>query len=173
MMTEKQTHDSARGSPLRKEKVKATTIRTTVIPQNLHRQTKKKDFSKQSSANEKIALDIFFLLWYVFVLGKEDKHMAKKRANGEGNIRKRKDGRWEGRYTAGYDPATGKRIIKNVLGKTQAEVKEKLFLAIDESKQLDVSREDYTVAQWLRLWYKLYAQPNVRTATANRSNGTL
>ena len=94
--------------------------------------------------------------------------MAKKRANGEGNIRKRKDGRWEGRYTAGYDPTTGKRIIKNVLGKTQAEVKEKLRLAIEDSKQLDVSREDYTVAQWLRLWYELYAQPNVRTATANR-----
>ena len=48
--------------------------------------------------------------------------MAKKRANGEGNIRKRADGRWEGRYTAGYHPETGKRIIKNVLGKTQAEV---------------------------------------------------
>ena len=47
--------------------------------------------------------------------------MPKRRANGEGNIRKRKDGRWEGRYTAGYDQ-TGKRIIKNVLGKTQAEV---------------------------------------------------
>lgn len=29
--------------------------------------------------------------------------MAKKRTNGEGNIRKRKNGRWEGRYTAGYD----------------------------------------------------------------------
>ena len=28
--------------------------------------------------------------------------MPKKRANGEGNIRKRADGRWEGRYTAGY-----------------------------------------------------------------------
>ena len=27
--------------------------------------------------------------------------MAKKRANGEGNIRKRSDGRWEGRYTVG------------------------------------------------------------------------
>ena len=27
--------------------------------------------------------------------------MPKKRANGEGSIRKRKDGRWEGRYTAG------------------------------------------------------------------------
>lgn len=44
--------------------------------------------------------------------------MAKKRANGEGNIRKRKDGRWEGRYTAGYDPAAGKHITKNVLSKT-------------------------------------------------------
>ena len=51
--------------------------------------------------------------------------MPKRRANGEGNIRKRKDGRWEGRYTAGYD-ANGKAITKNVLGKTQAEVKDKL-----------------------------------------------
>ena len=48
--------------------------------------------------------------------------MAKKRANGEGNIRKRKDDRWEGRYTAGYDAKTGRRIIRNVLGRTQAEV---------------------------------------------------
>ena len=32
--------------------------------------------------------------------------MAKKRANGEGNIRKRADGRWKGRYTAGYTHAT-------------------------------------------------------------------
>ena len=36
--------------------------------------------------------------------------MAKKRANGDGNIRKRADGRWEGRYTAGYHPETGKRL---------------------------------------------------------------
>ena len=50
--------------------------------------------------------------------------MPKRRANGEGNIRKRKDGRWEGRYTVGHDLETGKAIIKNVLGKTQAEVKE-------------------------------------------------
>ena len=95
--------------------------------------------------------------------------MAKKRANGEGNIRKRKDGRWEGRYTAGYDAKTGKRIIKNVLGKTQAQVKEKLQAAIAECQGLNVSRsEEYTVATWLRTWYELYAKPNVRTATANR-----
>ena len=93
--------------------------------------------------------------------------MAKKRANGEGSIRKRLDGRWEGRYTAGYDQ-TGKRIIKNVLGKTQAEVKEKLAKAIEESKKLDIVRSDeYTVAEWLRLWYELYAKPNIRPTTAD------
>ena len=54
-----------------------------------------------------------------------ERTMPKRRANGEGNIRKRKDGRWEGRYTVGHDPETGKAIIKNVLGKTQAEAKKK------------------------------------------------
>ena len=95
--------------------------------------------------------------------------MPKKRANGEGNIRKRKDGRWEGRYTAGYHPDTGKRIIKNVLGRTQAEAREKLKKALEECQGLDVTRtEEYTVATWLRTWYELYAKPNVRVATANR-----
>lgn len=96
--------------------------------------------------------------------------MSKKRTNGEGNIRKRKDGRWEGRYTAGYNPETGKRIIKNVLGKTRAECKAKLAAAMEEaSKGVDVSRADeYTVATWLRSWYDIYAKPNVRVATADR-----
>ena len=85
--------------------------------------------------------------------------MAKRRANGEGSIRKRADGRWEGRYTAGYNSETGKWISKNVLGKTQAEVKEKLARAIEESKRLDVSRtNEYTVAEWLRIVPKLEKQ---------------
>ena len=93
--------------------------------------------------------------------------MAKRRANGEGSIRKRSDGRWEGRYTAGYDPETGKRIIKNVLGKTQAEVKEKLKAAVEQAQQVDMIRtDDYTVASWLWTWYELYSKPNVRPSTA-------
>ena len=56
--------------------------------------------------------------------------MSKKRANGEGSIRKRKDGRWEGFYTASYDPETGKQKLKNVLGKIQAEVKPRLSASI-------------------------------------------
>ena len=92
--------------------------------------------------------------------------MAKRRANGEGNIRKRKDGRWEGRYTAAYDPATGKRITKNVLGKTQAEVKEKLAKAIADSQQLDVTKTgNYTVATWIKTWYEVYAEPRLRPKT--------
>ena len=95
--------------------------------------------------------------------------MAKKRANGEGSIRKRSDGRWEGRYTADYHPETGKWIIKNVLGKTQAECKAKLSAALESVKGIDVSRADeYTVATWLRSWYDIYAKPNVRVATADR-----
>ena len=79
--------------------------------------------------------------------------MAKRRANGEGNIRKRKDGRWEGRYTAGYDPETGKQICKNVLGRTQSEVKEKLSTALEELKQIDVVVSDQmTTGEWLDTW---------------------
>ena len=93
--------------------------------------------------------------------------MAKKRANGEGNIRKRKDGRWEGRYTAGYDEKTGKRLIKNVLSKTQAEVKEKLAKAVAEAESVDVRRADeYTLGTWLQTWYELYAKPHLRFSTA-------
>ena len=62
--------------------------------------------------------DSFSLLVTVLFVGKGVGIMSKRRANGEGNIRKRKDGRWEGRYTVGHDPETGKAIIKNVLGKT-------------------------------------------------------
>ena len=92
--------------------------------------------------------------------------MAKRRANGEGSIRKRKDGRWEGRYTAGRDPVTGKPIYKNVLSKTQAEVKEKLRKAIEDSRQLDMSRSrSYTVEGWIRLWYEVYAESRLREKT--------
>ena len=93
--------------------------------------------------------------------------MPKKRANGEGSIRKRSDGRWEGRYTAGHEPESGRPIYKNVLGKTQAEVKEKLRQAIEASRALDVTRSGaYTVEEWLNTWYELYSKPYVRESTA-------
>ena len=98
--------------------------------------------------------------------------MAKKRANGEGSIRKRKDGRWEGRYTAGHDPATGKTIYKNVLGKTQTEVKEKLKRAIEDSAKLDMSKVgQYTVGQWMDVWFENYAKIKVRPSSHQTYRG--
>ena len=94
--------------------------------------------------------------------------MAKRRANGEGNIRKRKDGRWEGRYTAGHDPETGKQLFKNVLGKTQAEVKDKLNAALEELKRIDVVVSDQmTTGEWLDTWLEHYAKPLMRATTYN------
>ncbi len=97
--------------------------------------------------------------------------MAKRRANGEGSIRKRKDGRWEGRYTAGRDPVTGKVIYKNVLGKTQAEVKEKLKAAIEKSAVRTMSMEYYTVGQWLDTWMENYAKLQVRASSYKTYQG--
>ena len=97
--------------------------------------------------------------------------MAKRRANGEGSIRKRKDGRWEGRYTAGRDPETGKPIYKNVLGKTQAEVKEKLKLAIEKNNTPTVNADQYTVGQWLDTWMENYAKLQVRASSYKTYQG--
>ena len=100
--------------------------------------------------------------------------MAKKRANGEGSIRKRSDGRWEGRYTAGRDPETGKPIYKNVLGKTQAEVKEKLAEAIEKSRGVDMARAGkYTLGQWMEVWFENVAQVKVRPSSHATYRGYL
>lgn len=92
--------------------------------------------------------------------------MGKRRANGEGSIRKRADGRWEARYTVGVDYSTGKSISKSVFGKSQAEVKEKLKTAIHENRGPAINHKgDYTVAEWMRLWFELYSKPNIRPST--------
>ena len=61
--------------------------------------------------------------------------MPGRRARGEGSIRKRLDGRWEDRYTAGRDDETGKLIYKSVLAKTQTECKRKLREVLENQLQ--------------------------------------
>ena len=48
-----------------------------------------------------------------------EENMAKKRANGEGSIKKRDNGKWEARYTV-----NGNR--HSIYGKTREEVRKKL-----------------------------------------------
>ena len=53
-----------------------------------------------------------------------------------------------------------------MLGRTQAEVKDKLRTAIEDSKKLDpVKAGSYTLEQWLKLWYSVYIEPQVRYST--------
>ena len=80
--------------------------------------------------------------------------MPQKRANGEGSIRKRADGRWEARYVS---PIDGKQ--RSVYGKTQKEVRQKLtqvMSEIDGGAYVDPST--MTVAQWMDTWLKDYCR---------------
>ena len=98
--------------------------------------------------------------------------MAKRRSNGDGSIRKRRDGRWEGRYTAGINPETGKQVFKNVLGKTQAEVKEKLTKALAENQKLDFTKQGkYNVAQWMDEWFENVCKIKVRPSSHQTYRG--
>ena len=97
-----------------------------------------------------------------------------KRSDGEGSIRQRKDGRWEGTYSVGVDEATGKRKRKNVLAKTREECEKKLKKAIKEyNKQLKHEQsknkpeaKEGTLGVWIDKWYKLYCRPGIRESTA-------
>ena len=80
-----------------------------------------------------------------------------KNAKGGGTIRKRSDGRWEGRYSIGLDPQTGKQIQKSVYGATQKEVRQKLTKItndLDEDIYLEPCRMKLGV--WLDTWLKDY-----------------
>jgi integrase len=92
--------------------------------------------------------------------------MPKKSASGSGSIRQRKDGTWEGRYSAGYDPGTGNRIRKSVYAPTQKEVRQKLAqitAALDNGTYSEPSKLD--VEQWLDIWLNEYAAPAVKPLT--------
>ena len=91
--------------------------------------------------------------------------MSRKNANGAGNIRKRSDGRWEARYSNGFDPTTGKLIQKSVYGKSQKEVRQKLAritAEIDEGTYIEPN--SMKLADWLQTWLRDYIG-NVKAST--------
>ena len=98
--------------------------------------------------------------------------MARKRKNGEGTVRLRKDGRWEGRIVIGYDE-NGLPKTKNVLAKTKGECIEKLK-ALKNSITPDTPiklKADMPFGEWLDYWYETYCKPNARPATQRTYEG--
>ena len=82
---------------------------------------------------------------------------GKKNAQGAGTIRKRTDGRWEARFTTGFDPTTGKQIQKSIYGKTQREVREKLTeltMEVDTGTYIEPSK--MTLEEWMEIWLSEY-----------------
>ncbi len=80
-----------------------------------------------------------------------------KRLNGEGTLRRRKDGTWEARY---YD-TNGNR--HSVYGKTQHEVRAKLKKS-RETKQPLPATEKLTTSKWLKTWLSDYTN-NLKLST--------
>ncbi len=93
------------------------------------------------------------------VVFKEVCIVAKKRANGEGTIRQRKDGRWEGLYSLNY-----KR--KSVYGKTQDEVRKKLNKILNDiDNHSYIANPNISFGAWLDEWLDVYVKPNVKLST--------
>ena len=85
--------------------------------------------------------------------------MARKKANGEGSITKRKDGRYMGRYTV-----EGKRYA--VYGDTYAETRVKLTEVLANiDKGVFIISSNSTLSRWLREWLVDYALPAVKQST--------
>ncbi len=92
--------------------------------------------------------------------------MAKRRKNGEGSVRLRKDGRWEGRVVVGYD-GKGFPKTKNVLAKTKRECVEKLnaLKAQLAPAQTDKLAADMPLGDWLDYWYQNCVKDTIRPST--------
>lgn len=91
---------------------------------------------------------------------------TRKGASGAGSIRKktvRRNGKdyvyWEGRFTTGYDPGSGKQLQRSVSGKTQKEVAEKLRKATCEVDEgIYIAPSKLTLGEWLDIWTDTYLE---------------
>lgn len=84
----------------------------------------------------------------------------------DGNIRKRKDGRYEMQITVGTNSA-GKRIRKSFYGATKREVtkkRDKWVRETDIYKELDVGKTE-EFSKWTDIWLETYKKPTIREYT--------
>ena len=100
--------------------------------------------------------------------------MARKRKNGDGTIRQRADGRWEGRYVIGYDDK-GYPKTKNVLAKTKRECAEKLQKLKEELGGIksDKVKSNMRFGDWLEYWYENHSKPKIRPTTQEGYEGRI
>ena len=91
--------------------------------------------------------------------------MAKRRPSGDGLVRKRADGRWEGRIVAGHKE-DGSPIFRSVFAHTQKEVMRKLHSQIETYRDVELTEEsNMTLGEWLEKWLDNYMALTIREST--------
>ena len=89
----------------------------------------------------------------------------RKRKQGEGTLRLRNDGRWEGRIVVGYDEK-GNPKTKSVLAHTKGECLEKLEKLKEEcGRTAEKLKPDMPFGEWIDFWYKYFSSPKLRPTT--------
>ena len=91
--------------------------------------------------------------------------MAGKRPDGDGLVRKRSDGRWEGRIIIGHKE-NKLPIFKSVFANTQKELMPKLRQALEDYRDVDLTENSsITLDEWMDKWITEYAEPTLRQST--------
>lgn len=97
-----------------------------------------------------------------------------RRTKGEGTLRKRKDGRWEGWFNIDKDE-NGKTKRKSVTAKTKSECQEKLNKAKEEylkeqsvlSSHTYLTNSDPTLNEWYEIWINTFCKNVIKDYTVN------
>ena len=100
--------------------------------------------------------------------------MAKRRPSGDGMVRKKEDGSWEGRVVIGYDEKNLPKT-KNVLAKTKSECVEKLKQLQEQyaPPKSDKIKLEMPFGEWMDFWYQTYIKSGLRPATQNTYESTI
>lgn len=94
-----------------------------------------------------------------------------RRANGEGSIRLRSDGRWEARYSLGFDDM-GRQISKSIYGKSQKDVRQKLTQVLNDlDKGTYTPPARKTVHEWMQEWLETYCANKLKPYTMTTYQG--
>ena len=96
-----------------------------------------------------------------------------RRQKGTGTIRKRADGRYEGRVIIGYDDE-GNQRVKTVTSKLRREVVEKMEAVRKENIiPLKGLKKDMPFGQWVDFWYQYYTKNSIRETTQATYEGEI
>ena len=91
--------------------------------------------------------------------------MAKRRPNGDGLVRKRDDGRWEGRIVVGRKN-DGSAIYRSVFAEKQSELMPKLNELKAQYAGIRLTEDgSITLGEWMARWMEEYKKPILRPST--------